>query len=862
MTASTRVDVEPGSEARLPTQRPGGGGVPAPRAVVRWAWRMFRREWRQQALVLALLSVAVGAAIFGASAAYNMAPSPDAEFGAADRRIRLDGSDPEALRADLSTVRQWFGTAEVIAHRYLPVPGSVETLEVRAQDPTGALGAPLLALRDGRYPTADGEVAVTDSVARTFQVHVGGSLVLDGVAHPVVGLVENPADLADDFVLAPPWPGRQPPGTLSSGTLSSGTLSSGTLSSGTPPPGDRPDDVTVLVRGESTGFSAAPRGALASMSESRRRQDTTEKADAAGATLALSTVVMLLVCLVAGAGFVVVAQRRMRQLGMLAAIGATQRHLRLVVLANGVVVGLVAAVTGTILGLAGWVAAGPRLEAAAGHRIDRFDVPLWLLGAGVLLAVGTSTVAAWWPARSAARVPVTVALSARPPRPRRARRSAAAAAVFFGAGFGCLAVGIDPVADRANPLLVVAGTAAMVLGILFVSPLAIRALAAIAGRLPVAARLALRDLARYQARSGSALAAISVGLAISTAIVVLATAGEATADEGNLSDRQVLIRVGDAEPMVPKRTAPEIERLEGEVERLVATFAGATVVPLDAAVSPDFEERRNNQVVRPAAVLGRPVGPDTLRDVGVLYVATPGVLRHVGVDPAAVAADTDILTPHTGDLFFANVPDQARRATPISGVAPIEVASYSSAPRSFITLDAIRRLGLEPVRSAWLIETPRPLTPAQVAAARDVAAASGMTVEARRGTDGLAALRLGATAVGMLLALGILAMTVGLIRSEAGRDLRILTAAGATSTTRRTLTATTAGALALMAVVLGTGGAYLALVAGYLDDLEPLARVPLLHLAVTAAGVPLAAAVAGWLLAGREPPFLARPALD
>ena len=37
-------------------QEPGNGGVVARRAVVRWAWRLFRREWRQQVLVLGLLS--------------------------------------------------------------------------------------------------------------------------------------------------------------------------------------------------------------------------------------------------------------------------------------------------------------------------------------------------------------------------------------------------------------------------------------------------------------------------------------------------------------------------------------------------------------------------------------------------------------------------------------------------------------------------------------------------------------------------------------------------------------------------------------------------------------------------------------
>ena len=48
------------------TERPvvagtSDGGVPARRAVIRWAWRLFRREWRQQLLVLTLLMIAVAA---------------------------------------------------------------------------------------------------------------------------------------------------------------------------------------------------------------------------------------------------------------------------------------------------------------------------------------------------------------------------------------------------------------------------------------------------------------------------------------------------------------------------------------------------------------------------------------------------------------------------------------------------------------------------------------------------------------------------------------------------------------------------------------------------------------------------------
>ena len=74
----------------------------------------------------------------------------------------------------------------------------------------------------------------------------------------------------------------------------------------------------------------------------------------------VATVFLLLASLVAAAGFAVVAQRRLRQLGMLAAVGATQKHLRLVLLTNGAVVGTIAALIGTIAGLALWVASPRR----------------------------------------------------------------------------------------------------------------------------------------------------------------------------------------------------------------------------------------------------------------------------------------------------------------------------------------------------------------------------------------------------------------------------------------------------------------------------------------------------------------------
>lgn len=46
------------------------------------------------------------------------------------------------------------------------------------------------------------------------------------------------------------------------------------------------------------------------------------------------------------------------------------------------------------------------------------------------------------------------------------------------------------------------------------------------------------------------------------------------------------------------------------------------------------------------------------------------------------------------------------------------------------------------------------------------------------------------------------------------------------------------------------------------DDLGYLGRIPVPSLVFIVVGVPLVAAAAGWLLAGRQPPAIARPAIE
>ena len=112
---------------------------------------MFRREWRQQLLVVTLLTVAVAAAIGSITIAYNSVRADNSEFGSANQLLTFDGSDPQKLHAGLDSARKAFGTIDVVGHRSVPVPGSVETVDYRSQTPGGAYTGDLLALRRGAY---------------------------------------------------------------------------------------------------------------------------------------------------------------------------------------------------------------------------------------------------------------------------------------------------------------------------------------------------------------------------------------------------------------------------------------------------------------------------------------------------------------------------------------------------------------------------------------------------------------------------------------------------------------------------------------------------------------------------------------
>jgi putative ABC transport system permease protein len=814
---------------------------------MRWAWRLFRREWRQQLLVLALIIVAVGATVLGAAVATNTPPPANTGFGTAQDLATFSAPDPH-LASQIAGLQQRFGQVDVIENQTLAIPGSVESFDLRAQNPGGPYGGPMLSLLSGHYPATADQVALTPGVASALGLKTGDVWREGGQARQVVGTVQNPQNLLDEFALVAP-----------------GQVTA-------------PTQVTVLF--DAPGVTP---GSIGPNVENRQSAAANNPLNPETIVLALATLGMLLIALVATGGFTVLAQRRLRALGMLGALGSTDRNVRLVVRANGAVVGVVGAVAGAALGLAAWLAYRPRVEASAHHVIGTFQLPWVVIGPAMVLAVLATYFAAARPARAVTRLSIVAALSGRPAPPRQVHRSAVPGVVLL--VIGALALwytGKQAGNGGGGALELVGGLVALVVAVILLASPCLAALARLARHTPIAARLALRDLGRYRARSGSALAAIGLGVMIAVLVCVLSAArfGNVLDYAGpNLGSNQLIVYAPGNGPgnhgpgSGPSGTGTSLHTQTATADGIAASLGSHDVIQLDST----------SASLQHAAAGRQWSGP--------VYVATPQLLAAFGIKASQVSPDADILSMRPGlsglsdmqltygDYNGPNGPAGASGSNPFPCPAheclanPViaqesALPSGTSAPNTVITEHAVAVLGLQSSESVtgWLIQAPHNLTAAQITNARLTAAAKGMTVETKSGAVGVQEILTWATVFGVVLALGIVAMSVGLIRSEAASDLRTLTATGADGWTRRTLTAVTAGALALVGAVLGTAVAYLAATAysfdNKLDGLGSLQSVPIANLVIILAGLPLVAAAAGWLLAGRQPPVISRQPLE
>ncbi|HEX6453543.1 MAG TPA: FtsX-like permease family protein [Trebonia sp.] len=870
-------------EERPVTRRADNGGVPARRAVIRWALRLLRREWKQQFLILALITVAVGATVVASTVATDT-PAPIAGvLGTASDSASISGT-PATINAGIHKIESLYGKTDVIENASVPVPGTQNTFDLRAQDPHGAFGGPLLRLVSGQYPMTADQIAVTSGVATDFRLSVGSSWTISGKTWKVTGVVQNPQSLLDEFALVIP-----------------GQVTN-------------PDNVTVLFNapGQTALTVQAKTGlnVVDAQTVANNNAINPETISIAAAVLG-----MLLIALVGIGGFTVLAQRRLRSIGMLAAQGATERHIRLVVRANGAATGVVGAVAGFVLGFLAWAAYRPQAETSSHHVIGVFQMPWTVIVISMALAIIATYFAASRPAKTIARVPVVAALAGRPPAPKKTRHLA----VPVGLGFlivaflllGAAGAGAGGGGGQSNGMgELVLGFVTLTVAIVLLAPALLAVVAAIGKRSPIAVRLALRDLARYRARSGPALAAISLATLIAVIICVASAArfGNVLDYAGpNLTSNQLVVHA--PQPVSNGPSVTFTPNGHGGTSRHPGRPTGQAAAPPPASMAQAQQVvdkiaadlGTTNMITLEQASVGLTHAAAGRSWSGPIYVATPQLLNAFGIKQSQVNPDADILTmrPGLSSMSLMQFTYGGGKGGPGGGPGgagngpqgnsgsgqwpcppgsclanpPIQEISQlpygTSAPNTVVTEHAISKYHLQSsIQTAgWLITVPNGLTAAQITKAQQIAAgANGMSVETRNSVPSLAQIIDVATIFGIVLALGILGMSVGLVRSEAARDLRTLTATGASGNTRRTITAATAGALGFTGAVVGIVGGYLAAIGFFrsnsLDGLSSLTSIPVQNLLFILVGMPLLAVILGWLLAGRNPAVISRQPLE
>ena len=191
--------------------------------------------------------------------------------------------------------------------------------------------------------------------------------------------------------------------------------------------------------------------------------------------------------------------------------------------------------------------------------VDAASLPWWAIAVGVVFAIATSVLASRRPAKAMAAVPVVAALSGRPAPPKAVHRSAVPGVIAFAVGLAFLAfagglagppgegrrapAGPDP-AGRPGRRRSPASSCSPRWPSACWPP-------GPCPRLPVAIRIALRDLVRYRARSGAALAAITFAVFLATVICLVGserTANPLSPSGPNLSSSQLIVTAGRSPP--------------------------------------------------------------------------------------------------------------------------------------------------------------------------------------------------------------------------------------------------------------------------------------------------------------------------
>lgn len=450
-----------------------------------------------------------------------------------------------------------------------------------------------------------------------------------------------------------------------------------------------------------------------------------------------------------------------------------------------------------------------------------------------LVGLLTAVAAAWLSARGAARTPVAAALTGR--RPPRKSSGRLLAAGVVGAVVGLAVLLLVPVLATSSEVVtavaLMLGTALLMAGVGATSPwLAERLAAAVGQRMPVGARLALRDAARFRSRTAPVVMAMVAGLGLSVAAGAVLDSISTSLEESyrpRLAHDQLLVE-GPA-------SVPLVQRLESRL-------------PVRAAAP--------LRIVQPSLSGSGP-------QPKVVTIADPDLLEAVGAPPAATealaAGEVLVLQDADGPVGPGDPVAQAERIAP-DGVRLVDVGLAPAAvPSVLLSAETLDRLGDQPGEgfTAWPVALDGQITVEERQEGQRLAATLGQQVSLEFET-GPPAIEGGAIQTVAVVGAGVLSLVIvgiglALVAAETRRDEEVLATIGAAPGVRRGLAAARAGVLTLL-------GGVLAVPAGLLPvwglasaaDVGASAgfAVPWLTIAAVVLVVPAVAAAGAWLLTG------------
>jgi putative ABC transport system permease protein len=711
----------------------------------------------------------------------------------------------------------------------------------------------------GRLPARAGEAALSLAIARQLDVGVGDRITLyPGEAElEVVGMARATNALRDGVVLVP-----------------TSTVATTGWWVDLPAGADAPAAARALR--DAQGLDGVPvrtaDGVLQTSGLAQRLARATLWYVAGALGLAWTGVV-------AAATFAIGARSRLREVGLVAAAGGgSRRQVRGLLLADGLVLGLLGSVLGLAVGIPLGVPVAGALARSASHEYGPFQVPVLAELGLLVLGTAAAVLAARWPAARAARLPTLAALQGRIGRPPHPGRSTVGGAAAMGAGALLLTSG----AAAGTKDLVAAGTVLVVAGVAMLHRLAVDGVARLAGRAPLALRFAARDASRQASRTGPAVVASMLALAAAVGGATLTATVAARDDSGDIwalyPEGQFEVMVDGGAALTPDRDGPALARaISGALDAPTGATWWATARPDTGLVDlSDMGSTDGVNVATPEmlALLGitDERALEVLRQGGVVRPEATGTSDPPGTDPTPSPATGTIGSPTTPseDMDPASSPttvtaaDGRRHQLPavdVTGVAARRLAGLTVSP------ETASRLGLNHTSSLLvLVDLGRPvrqddLVRAHAAAlpvTRGEATIDAIGVSGRSDRTLLTV----AVALGLGVALPVFVLVAALTRSEARGELAILDAVGIAPLSRRRLTAAGTGLVASVASLLALPAGLIPAVLYLQADGpgapgEPSVTVPWLAVALLVLSAPLALTLTGWLTAGQPRPLAA-----